>query len=476
MKWGGVFMELFDKFWINEFENLDLPDERINKRTISLLCSMSANPGSNIHSICRDKKELKAAYRLMSNDSFDIDEVMEIHSEKTIERCCEEKRVVLIQDTTGVSYNEGCKEGLGRIGGNVVKGEPQSRGLFCHNVLAFSEGGEPLGLFDQQIWARRKVIDKTLKRSIKEKESYRWIKPLNKDKYFEKETRFIVLSDRESDFKINLKTIIEKKMDFVVRARPFRVDFTGIKLKTLLENLKEENTIITPIENRTYENSHHRRPLKKKYNKNDQDTLFRVKYCPVEMDLSSSPSEKKSTSLHLVQVKEIQKKRRMLLLEWILLTSLPIRSMNEALDVIALYKSRWRIEVFHKAQKSGCRIEKSELRNRERLKRFISLQSLVSFAVCRIKYLLTSQTEKPAENYFNSDAIEILKCSSLEKIRKKNITVKDFVFMLANLEGYKHNKLEKPPGVVVLSKAIKSFNQIAYGFSLAIKLKNVGKP
>jgi hypothetical protein len=49
-------------------------------------------------------------------------------------------------------------------------------------------------------------------------------------------------------------------------------------------------------------------------------------------------------------------------IEWKLMTDLPVRTRAEAIEKIDWYALRWKIEVFHKIFKSGCRAEDSKLR------------------------------------------------------------------------------------------------------------------
>jgi hypothetical protein len=54
-------------------------------------------------------------------------------------------------------------------------------------------------------------------------------------------------------------------------------------------------------------------------------------------------------------------------IEWKLLTDLPIGSRTDAIEKINWYALRWKIEVFHKILKSGCKAEDSKVRTAERL-------------------------------------------------------------------------------------------------------------
>lgn len=473
-------MNIFENFWQDELSDLNLPDARLNKRIVSLLCCMNSNPGSSINSICTDKKESKAAYRVLDNDSFSSDEVMHLHYEKTIERCEAFENVILIQDTTGFNYSQSSKQGMGRIGGKIGRQKTEYQGLFCHNLIAFSAAGEPLGLFDQQIWARKgKSTQKGqhYKIPIRKKESYKWIKSLDKEEYLHGvNTKFTVISDRESDVSAYLGSTIDRGMDFVIRINGKRTDETSnLAIVNLFKEINSSAEINLNIEQRTLIETLRRKPQKVKSSLRAKETRFSIKFCKISVRLKNSLEEEMLQDVYGVQIKEKMSKKGLKPIEWNLMTTRRVTSLNEAQEIIKLYQSRWRIEVYHKAQKSSCKIEKINLRHAKRVQKFIALQSLVAFGICRLKYLLEAVPEEPAENYFEKELIDILVGLPGEKVKNKQALVKDFIFKLANLEGYKTYNLKTPPGVIVLGKALNRFNSILYGYAYARKSILVGK-
>ena len=65
-------------------------------------------------------------------------------------------------------------------------------------------------------------------------------------------------------------------------------------------------------------------------------------------------------------------------IDWKLLTDLPVKSRSDALEKIAWYAMRWKIETFHKVLKSGCQAEQARLRTADRLTNLISVFCLLS--------------------------------------------------------------------------------------------------
>jgi hypothetical protein len=54
-------------------------------------------------------------------------------------------------------------------------------------------------------------------------------------------------------------------------------------------------------------------------------------------------------------------------IDWKLITDLEVGSLDQAIEKVQWYAMRWKIEVFHKILKSGCRAEQSRRRTSERL-------------------------------------------------------------------------------------------------------------
>src|SRR5918912_1569736 len=67
--------------------------------------------------------------------------------------------------------------------------------------------------------------------------------------------------------------------------------------------------------------------------------------------------------------------------DWRLGTDLPVTSNRAAVEKLRWYALRWKIEVFHKVLKSGCRAEEARLRTAERLVRLIAVLCILSWRV-----------------------------------------------------------------------------------------------
>lgn len=68
-------------------------------------------------------------------------------------------------------------------------------------------------------------------------------------------------------------------------------------------------------------------------------------------------------------------------IDWKLLTDLPVTSRQGVLEMLRWYSLRWKIEVFHKILKSGCKVEESRLRTATRLVNLIATCCVLAWRI-----------------------------------------------------------------------------------------------
>jgi len=101
-----------------------------------------------------------------------------------------------------------------------------------------------------------------------------------------------------------------------------------------------------------------------------------------EVVMLPSARKKKSGSLPVktivVIASEINAPANEKLIEWMLLTSVKITTLEDAKEVIQWYICRWQIEIYFKILKSGCKIEKLQLTNTKRYGACLALYLIVA--------------------------------------------------------------------------------------------------
>ena len=98
-------------------------------------------------------------------------------------------------------------------------------------------------------------------------------------------------------------------------------------------------------------------------------------------------SHRGGVTVNALLVRENKPPKNVQPIEWVLLTSLPIGTQQQAEAIISYYLRRWMIELFFKVLKSGCKIESRRFEHIERFLPSLALYLIIawrSLYVCRV--------------------------------------------------------------------------------------------
>jgi ribosomal protein S18 len=139
-------------------------------------------------------------------------------------------------------------------------------------------------------------------------------------------------------------------------------------------------------------------------------------------------------------------------IEWKLITDLPVGSRQEAIEKLEWYAMRWKIEVFHKILKSGCKAEESKLRTAERLVNLISVFCILSWRVFWMTMINRSAPEAPPSIVLTRTEIELLDrlVTDRGKVLPRRKTIGTYLTKIARLGGYLARATDPPPGNMVM--------------------------
>jgi len=144
-------------------------------------------------------------------------------------------------------------------------------------------------------------------------------------------------------------------------------------------------------------------------------------------------------------------------IEWMLLTSRPIHTVEDAQLVLYGYTQRWRIEEFHKCWKSGaCKVENTQLRERERIERWAVVLAAVAVRVLRLTYLSRHSPGLPALEELDRCEIDAIVLGAKSKDHGPGSTPPISVVsgLLGKLGGYTGPSSGGPPGPLVLARGL----------------------
>jgi hypothetical protein len=160
----------------------------------------------------------------------------------------------------------------------------------------------------------------------------------------------------------------------------------------------------------------------------------------------------KSVSVNVILAKEVSPPLEEKPLCWLLITTLPITTFDDALQYVDWYSFRWLIERFHYVLKSGCKIEELQLEKMNRLRRAIATYSIIAWRMLQITYESRKNTKALANKVLEKQEWEALYCI----IHKTSMPPKDIptlheaVHWIAKLGGFLGRKSDGEPGVKVI--------------------------
>ena len=395
--------------WIEaEFGGVKFGHQDAEQRLLRIVAAKAQNPSAS-YSECfaGNRHQLKAYYRFIASPRKAIctQGILHGHRQQTIGRMKEQKRVLVIQDTTDLNFSERLHcNGLGDVGKNQTGAI--SRGLKMHSALALGEQGLPLGVLRTDIYASHFGEDKAQSRPIEEKESYRWLRTvedLAEISQWVPQTQLIAVGDRESDlFELfDYRRRKARNIHLLVRAHyNRRLEEGSAKLFDHLGALPEMGKAQIEVPRQ--------REKKGKGTKPGQIALparrahVELSWGKVSLAAPDTAQTRHLPALEIyaLLVFEPHPPKGAKALRWVLLTTVPIDSRKQALRCLRWYTLRWRIEEWHRVLKSGCRIESHQHHNAERLARAIAIDAVIAWRVMLLTLLGREVPEIPCKMIF----------------------------------------------------------------------------
>ena len=167
-------------------------------------------------------------------------------------------------------------------------------------------------------------------------------------------------------------------------------------------------------------------------------------------------------TMGVVEVREIRPPAGVKPLRWVLLTSLAVGSFDDAWQVIGYYEKRPLIEEFHKALKTGCRLESRQYRKSHRLEAVTGMLSVLAVRLLQLKSVARVDPQRPAEAVVPKRWLTMMRCLQRGRHRKLS-TVREFYHAIAKLGGWLGRKHDGEPGWITLWRGFDKFILIMRG-------------
>ncbi len=137
-------------------------------------------------------------------------------------------------------------------------------------------------------------------------------------------------------------------------------------------------------------------------------------------------------------------------LEWILVTSVVVNTIDDAWQRITWYKWRWLIEDFHKVLKTGCILEDRCLKTVESMCNLLGVLTPTAMRLLWLRQTAQTAPQTPASEVISKDVIQVV--LHLDKRPKATLTALDLWHTIARFGGYLDRKSDPPPGWQTLWK------------------------
>ena len=467
-------------------------DKRLSARLVRSAELLASCPG-HVFTSAPDPAAVKGYYRLIDHpDESQVtpEHIVAPHRARTIERMRAHDTVLCIQDGTDLNFatRPGC-EGLSIIGRNQTSAK--TLGLHLHLTLAVSGAGLPLGVlrcgFDEP--APSEATSEQDSGSGDEApcsptdtepdddsahKTRRWLDGLHDVAEaaceLPRKTRVISVMDREADF-FELFDAQRRlgRVDVLVRAKHNRRLGQGLpKLFDALRNAPADGHVEIDIARVSA------RPKTSRKQARIARTA-RIARAEVRYRALTVPSTIEGlapVTLWAVHVRETAPPEGEKALEWFLLTSVRVESIEAALETIEHYLRRWRVEDFFRVLKSGCRAEHLGFHSAERIERALTIQAIIAWRLMLMTLLGREVPECDAELLFSDIELRFLADYAADSGLSAPDTLAGAVLLVALLGGYQNRKHDPPPGHQIMWRGYERMSIATLGYRIAQKYRS----
>jgi len=409
----------------NEFGGASLGDVRLSKRLVNVAAAKAKVPDRAFSGVAKgDWAAVKAYYRMIDQpveSAVNMSSILEPHRKRTVRRMAGQRTVLCVQDGSDLAYTnlDQC-EGLGEIGTNQTGAK--SRGLHLHSTFAVAPNGLPLGVVQAQCIAPqgKSAEDKrpAFNIPIEQKKTFVWIehhRDLVELASEMPQTRLIDVCDREADF---FEMFDEQRqnpcVELLVRAK-YNRNITEEPFK-LFEAIRQEpakSRVCVHIPRQSARPKRSRQKARPGRPKRTADMA--VRYIRTKLQPAHYHADKEPIDIWVIHALEENPPENSPAVEWFLLTTVEIRSVQDAEQCLRWYCLRWRIEDWHRVLKSGCRIEDIAHETTERLRRAIAINLVIAWRIMLMTLLGRETPELPAEILFSDIELRTLSAYAKKK-------------------------------------------------------------
>lgn len=432
------------------------------KRVVRIAGMMGQAPDHSLPQQHKEWSELLAAYRFLHNAKTTPDRIQSVHRASVRQDCQTRSLVLALQDTSELDFTGRVVDGLGPIGNG------NGQGLLQHSTLAMDPRGRLLGVL-HQIWRLRVPApegETRAQRLQRPRESDFWPDSVHAVGSLGTATRIIHVTDRGGDgFGTLTACQAQDNVGFLIRAQhDRRVNGGTDKLWSFMEKQPVTGHRDVPIE---YRAGHERRIAR-----------VSIRFAQVRLDPpKQDPRFKEPIDVWAVYALEESAPDDVEPIEWMLLTSEAVNTPADAGARLDWYGLRWMVEEFHKAEKSGCRLERVQLKTAAAITNWAALVAVMAVRLIQLRDMAqeavsdeTDDTSSPAHKPETLRTVVprswVLVVAKLAKCDWIELTPHRFWLTLAKRGGYLARSNDGPPGWSAIWRGWYDIMLMVQGFEL----------
>jgi hypothetical protein len=441
-----------------ELSGAEFGDIRLSKRQVKVGARLAEAPSKSFPTVFTEA-ELEGAYRFFGNEAVTPAAILAPHVGATLARMAGESVVLAIHDTTTMSFRpDGQREGLGRL-------RSSDQSFFAHFTLAVSGDGtrRPLGVLNLSAHVRAPTRTGN--------EHDRWGEQITRVAALELDSHSVVhVMDREADDYGLFAQLQLQEHRFIIRLAHNRLldadDREGTaKLDQALARIQGVETREVLLSPRP---AAKRSPAQKRIHPTRAGRVAKLAFGAVPVTLRRPTPQPHSLpaslAINVVRVWELDVPEGEAPVEWILLTSEPVDTAEQILQVVDFYRARWTIEEFFKAIKTGCAFEKRQIEDLHGLLNVLALCAPIAWQMLALRTEARREPDRLAAEVLTKTQLEVLRVFARKPLPDKP-TVRDTLLAIAALGG--HIRRNGEPGWQTLGRGYEQLLTLVQGWSAA---------
>ena len=454
-----------------EVRGAEFGDKRLARRLEVIMEASIAAPSSSFPEMSGDEAALEGTYRFLNNERVTPGSILAPHVRSTVRRVHASETVIVAHDTTEVSFGSNERGDLGLVGCG------ESYGFAAHVSLAVLAGAEriPLGVVDVTTFNRPFGSPRLLNGRNKgkpENTMRRWFEQVQRVRAVLGASRNVIhVMDREADDYATLSQMVSSGERFVVRQA------TDRRIRRHLPEKVRAHVATEPLlATREVDISARRKanktgsPPGRRGLRSARRVQLAIRAAGVEVQQTRSAGGlgAPSIQLNLVEVDEVNAPAGSDPISWWLWTNEPIDSAEHVLAVVDAYRSRWAIEEYFKALKTGCALERRQLESEHALQNAMAVFVPVAWRLLLLRNLSRHAPSAPASIALTPLQLQALRGYLRLRLKQdlpQRPSAREAMLAIAKMGGHISNNGD--PGWIVLGRGLDRLLDIELGLAIA---------